>query len=266
MPVMDVYGHDPSLVLSFLLTIMRVSIVMFMLPIFSTQNIPVLVKAATSLVFSLAVWPHLTFPGAEMPLHPFSMGLMLLGEVMMGLTLGLAVNFLFMGIQAGGELLGFQMGFTMINFADPLTGNQTGTTAFFLWMVSLLIFLTLDGHLYMLRGFAASFKLIPPGGLFIGETLLRQVLHLAAQIFVLAVKIAAPVMVALFMVEVALALVSRASPQIHIMEFGFPVKIGVGFLFVGLLLVIMADAVEDFIGGLGGLFTNLLRSMSPLYN
>ncbi|MDR1776718.1 MAG: flagellar biosynthetic protein FliR [Desulfovibrio sp.] len=263
---MDVYAYDPSLVLSFLLTIMRVSIVMFMLPVFSTNNIPIPVKAATSLVFSLAVWPQLAFPGTALPLHPLGLGLMALGEVVMGLVLGLAVNFLFMGIQAGGELLGFQMGFTMIQFADPLSGNQTGITSFFLWMVSLLVFLAMDGHLYMIKAFSASFKLIPPGGLFIGETLLNQVLHLAAQIFILAVKIAAPVMVALFLVEVALALVSRTSPQIHIMEFGFPVKVGVGFFFVGLLLVIMADNIHDFVNGLGGLFTNLLRSMSPLYN
>ena len=262
---MNVFNYDPAAVLSLLLTIMRVSIVMFMLPIFSTNNIPVLVKAAVTVVFSLGVWPHLALAGTAMPAHPFDVALMLLGEVVLGLTLGMAVNFLFMGIQAGGELLGFQMGFTMINFADPLTGNQTGATAFFLWMVSLLAFLSLDGHLYMIKGFAASFALVPPGGLFIGENLLWQVLHLAAQVFVLALKIAAPVMVALFMVEVALALVARTSPQIHIMEFGFPVKIGVGFFFVGLLLVVMADHVEQFINGIDGLFTNLLRSMSPLY-
>lgn len=261
---MDVFNYDPAAVLSLLLTMMRVSIVMFMLPVFSTNNIPIPVKAAVTLVFSLGVWPHLALPGT-MPAHPFDLALMLLGEVVLGLVLGMAVNFLFMGIQAGGELLGFQMGFTMINFADPLTGNQTGATAFFLWMVSLLAFLALDGHLYMIKGFAASFALVPPGGLFIGESLLWQVLQLAAQIFVLALKIAAPVMVALFMVEVALALVARTSPQIHIMEFGFPVKIGVGFFFVGLLLVIMADHVENFIRGMDGLFTNLLRTMSPLY-
>ncbi len=243
---MNVFNYDPAAVLSLLLTIMRVSIVMFMLPIFSTNNIPVLVKAAVTVVFSLGVWPHLALAGTAMPAHPFDVALMLLGEVVLGLTLGMAVNFLFMGIQAGGELLGFQMGFTMINFADPLTGNQTGATAFFLWMVSLLAFLSLDGHLYMIKGFAASFALVPPGGLFIGENLLWQVLHLAAQVFVL-------------------ALVARTSPQIHIMEFGFPVKIGVGFFFVGLLLVVMADHVEQFINGIDGLFTNLLRSMSPLY-
>ena len=117
----------------------------------------------------------------------------------------------------------------------------------------------------MIKGFAASFALVPPGGLFIGENLLWQVLDLAAQVFVLALKIAAPVMVALFMVEVALALVARTSPQIHIMEFGFPIKIGVGFFFVGLLLVVMADHVEHFINGMDGLFTHLLRAMSPFY-
>ena len=262
---MDIFNYDPTAVLSFLLTIMRVSIVMFMLPVFSTNNIPVSVKAAVTMVFTVAVWPHLSLPGSLMPEHPFDLAIMALGEVFMGLVLGMAVNFLFMGIQSGGELLGFQMGFTMINFADPITGNQTGATAFFLWMVSLLTFLTLDGHLYMIKGFAQSFAIVPPGALFIGENLLWEVLELSSQVFVLALQIAAPVMVALFLVEVALGLVARTSPQIHIMEFGFPIKIGVGFFFVGLLLVVMANRIEEFISGLDALFTNLLRGMSTLF-
>lgn len=262
---MDIFSYDPTAVLSFLLTIMRVSIVMFMLPVFSTNNIPVSVKAAVTMVFTVAVWPHLSLSGSLMPEHPFDLAIMALGEVFMGLVLGMAVNFLFMGIQSGGELLGFQMGFTMINFADPITGNQTGATAFFLWMVSLLTFLALDGHLYMIKGFAQSFAIVQPGALFIGENLLWEVLELSSQVFVLALQIAAPVMVALFLVEVALGLVARTSPQIHIMEFGFPIKIGVGFFFVGLLLVVMANKIEEFITGMDGLFANLLRGMSTLF-
>lgn len=262
---MDVYSYDPASVLSLLLTIMRVSIVMFMLPIFSTNNIPMQVKGAITIVFCLGVWPHLTLTATAMPAHPFDVALMILGEAVMGLVLGMAVNFLFMGIQAGGELLGFQMGFTMINFADPISGNQTGATAFFLWMVSLLVFLTLDGHLYMIKGFAASFDLVPPGGLFIGPMILRQIMYLASQMFILALQIAAPVMVALFLVEVALGLMARTSPQIPIMEFGFPIKVFVGFFFLGLLMVIMSDRIGSFVQGLDALFANLLRSMSPLY-
>ncbi len=170
-----------------------------------------------------------------------------------------------MGIQSGGELLGFQMGFTMINFADPLTGNQTGIAGYFLWMTSLLTFLAMDGHLYMIRGFAASFSILPPGALFLGENILWELLALSAQIFVIALKIAAPVMVALFMVEVALGLVARTSPQVHIMEFGFPIKIGVGFFFVGLLLVIMSNQIEVFIKGMDAMMINLMKGMSRLY-
>lgn len=262
---MDIFNYDPRTILSLMLTMMRVSIVMFMLPIFSTNNIPVAVKAAITIVFTLGVWPRLALSGAIMPAHPFDMALMLLGELVIGLVLGLAVNFLFMGIQSGGELLGFQMGFTMINFADPLTGNNTGIAAFFLWMVSLLTFLAMDGHLYMIKGFAQSFVILPPGALYIGEDILWEVLSLSAQIFVLALKIAAPVMVALFMVEVALGLVARTSPQVHIMEFGFPIKIGVGFFFVGLLLIVMSNQIQEFISGMDAMMANLMRGMSDLF-
>ena len=262
---MDAFSYNPASVLSLLLTMMRVSIVMFMLPVFSTNNIPTQVKAAITIVFCLGVWPHLALSGTAMPAHPFDVAIMMLGEAVLGLVLGMAVNFLFMGIQAGGELLGFQMGFTMINIADPLTGNQTGATAFFLWMVSLLVFLSLDGHLYMIKGFVASFDLVPPGQLFVGPMVLRQVMYLASQMFVLALQIAAPVMVALFLVEVSLGLMARTSPQIPIMEFGFPIKIAVGFFFLGLLMVIMSDRIASFVQGLDGLFSNLLRAMSPMY-
>ncbi|MBO4300306.1 MAG: flagellar biosynthetic protein FliR [Desulfovibrio sp.] len=260
---MDIFNYNPADVLSLVLTIMRVSIVMFMLPIFSTNNIPVQVKAAAALVISMGVWPYLSLNAAAMPTHPFDVGIMVLGEVVMGLVLGMAVNFLFMGIQSGGELLGYQMGFTMINFADPLSGNRTGGAAFFLWMVSAMVFLSLDGHLYMIKGFSRSFVLIPPGELFLGRLVLNQILYLASQLFVLALQIAAPVMVALFLVEVTLALMARTSPQMHIMDFGFPLKICVGFFFLGLLMTIMSDRIADFILGMDALFNNLLKAMGP---
>lgn len=263
---MDLFAYDPNTVLSFVLTLMRISIVMFLLPVFSTQNIPMSVRGAASIVITLGIWPHVALPGAMLMTHPANIAIMLLGEAVLGLILGLVVEFLFMGIQAGGELLGFQMGFAMIQFADPITGNQTGASAFFLWMVSLLTFLSLDGHLYMLKGFAATFDLIPVGGLFIGRAVFDQMLIFSANMFLLALKICAPVMVALFTVEVALGLINRTSPQIRIMEFGFPVKIGTGFFFVGLLLSIMSQHVHSFISGIEGMYVNLLRAISPIFN
>ncbi|MBQ7586061.1 MAG: flagellar biosynthetic protein FliR [Desulfovibrionaceae bacterium] len=262
---MNIFNTDPALLFNFLLTVMRISIVLFMLPIFNTNNIPLQVKGAISLVLAMALWPGLSLPSEDLSLHPLSLALMIAGEFLIGLVLSLAINFTFMAIQSGGELLGFQMGFTMINFADPLTGNQTGSAAFFLWMVSLLVFLCLDGHLALIQGFAQSFKLIPAGHLLINQTILDQIIALSCQLFIIALKICAPVMVALFAIEVALGLVARTSPQMHIMDFGFPLKIGVGFFFLGMLLILISDHIHNFVPGITGLFENLLRAMSPLF-
>ncbi|MBO4334719.1 MAG: flagellar biosynthetic protein FliR [Desulfovibrio sp.] len=262
---MNIFATEPMLLFSFLLTLLRISIVMFMLPVFNTNNIPIQVKAAVCIVLSLGLWPALSLPSAQISLHPLGLILMICGEVFMGLILSLAINLTFMAIQSGGELLGYQMGFTMLNFADPLSGNQTGTAAFFLWTVSLMVFLCLDGHLYMLRGFAHSFALVPPGSLLISQTLYDQVMQLSSQLFILAIQICAPVMVALFAIEVALGLVARTSPQIHIMDFGMPLKIFVGFFFLGSLLVIISEHITNFAGSVEDLMINLLRSLSPFW-
>ncbi len=261
---MNIFNLPVDAILSFILTIMRVSIVMFMLPIFSSERVPMQVKAAVTIVITLGIWPQLSLPGTALPSHPLDMVLIFLNEIILGLLLGMCINFIFMGIQAGGELFGFQMGFTMISFADPLTGNQTGITAFFLWMVATLTFLALDGHLYMIQAFALTFKLIPAGGLVISELLLNEVLALSAQLFIIAIKIAAPIMVSLFLIELALALVSRASPQINIMDIGFPIKIGSGFFFLGMMLVIMAEFMANYLTVMDDMLVNILQIASPL--
>lgn len=260
---MDLFAINPEQFFSFVLTFMRISMVVFLLPIFGATGVPNQVKAAICLVLTLAVWPDVSLSGQSMPAHPLGIVLMLVGEMILGLVLGLVVNFIFLGIQAGGELLGAQMGFTMINIADPVSGNQVGFTAHFLYMVTILVFLTLNGHLYLLRAFMESFVYIPAGSLVLPDVLVRQVLELSRLIFILAIKICAPVMVALFLVELALGIMSRAAPQMHIMEIGFPVKIGVGFYFMILLFDIIALEMQQYIVNLDSMFTNVIRSMGP---
>lgn len=263
---MDLFAFDAAAMLGFLLTFMRVSLVLFLLPFFGAEAAPMQVKAALCIVFTLALWPHVAPQGVHMPAHPFALVVVLAGELILGLMLGLTVHFLFAGIQTGGQLLGFQMGFTMITLADPLSGANISATAHFLYMVSMLTFLVLDGHLFMLRAFMQTFDLVPPGGLLLTAPLVKQMLFLSGSMFVLAVKIAAPVLVALFLVELALALMARAAPQMNLLMIGFPLKIAVGFMFIGMLFTIMADKIREFIVGMDPMMMHLLRAASPLLN
>lgn len=256
---MDLFAFDPQTLMSFLLTLFRISLLVFLLPFFGGDNIPTQAKAALCLVMTLALFPALSFPDALFPAHPFSIALMLLGELLLGLILGLAVRFVFGAIQTGGQLIGFQMGYAMVNVVDPDSGTSEAVTAHFLYMVALLIFLTLDGHLYLLRALSRSFELVPPGGLLISGRLAGEILTLSGQLFILAIRIAAPIIAVLFLVDLALALVGRAAPQMNVLILGFPLKISVGFFFLGSLFTIMAMYMRDYILGLDALFLNLLR-------
>jgi flagellar biosynthetic protein FliR len=258
---MDIFNFSPAAFLGFLLTLMRMSIVIFMLPVFHTDGLPGLWKFAISLVVTLAVWPAASLPGTAMPAHPFGIFLLILGEVLIGFVLGLITRIFFIAVQMGGEILAFQMGFTMISFADPATGNTTGLVAYFLSMVAILIFLCLDGHLYLLRGVAATFATLPAGAFAMSDSLARYVCDLAGTLFSYAVRIAAPVFVVLFFVEIILALMSRTAPQMQIIQFGFPLKIMVGFFFLGAMFVIIGQETGRLVSGLDDMFERTMNAI-----
>lgn len=256
---MDIFAFNATTFLSFLLTFMRVSLVIFLLPFYGGEYIPRQVKGALCLVLTMAIWPQISFPGDLMPSHPLAVGVTLLAELVLGLMLGLCVYFIFSGIQLGGEIMGFQMGFTMITLADPVSGAQVSITAHMLYMTTLIVFLTLDGHLHLLRALADSFDIIPPGGMRLTGPLTGGIITLSGNMFSLAVRIAAPVIAALFVVELTLALMGRAAPQMNLLTLGFPMKIAVGFFFLGTLFATLALHMEEIIISLGPMFTRLMQ-------
>lgn len=263
---MDLFAFNPADALSLLLTLMRISLLVFLLPVFGGNGAPRTLKACICLAITAAVWPHVSFPGQTMPAHPFDIALIIVGELLLGIVFSLVVRFVFGGIQLGGQILAFQMGFSMATTVDPLQGDQETVISHFLYMVALLTFLILNGHLYMLKALMDSFKLIPPGGLVISPPFGWEIISMSGEMFVLGLKVAAPVMAALFLVELALALMARAAPQMNMLIIGFPVKIAIGLLFLGMLFMLMAEYILEFIENLTPIILNLLRAASPYYS
>jgi flagellar biosynthetic protein FliR len=261
---MDFMHFDPALLMSFILTLFRISIVLFMLPFFGGESAPLPVKASICLVLTLAVFPHVNFPGKLFPAHPFGLAVLFLGELLLGLILNLIMSVIFAAIQTGGQLVGFQMGYSMVNAIDPVTGTQEPATSHFLYMIAMMTFMALNGHLLLLKAVMDSFTIIPPGGLVLTSKMTSDVLTFSGEMFSLAIRLSAPVVVSIFLVDLALALVSRAAPQMNILMLGFPVKILVGFLFLGMLFTIMAMYMQDFLIDLGPLYDNIMHSGAPL--
>jgi flagellar biosynthetic protein FliR len=257
---MDLFHFDPNIVFSFLLTLMRISVVLFLLPFFGANLLPNAVKGALCLLLALAVFPMLSFPAAVMPTNSWTLALMFLGEVILGLLLDILVMFLFAAVQCAGAIMGFSMGFSLMNSVDPMTGASESGLGHLMNQVTTMLFLCLNGHLFLLDCMAQSFALVPPGGLFLSPALGEHLIAFSGQIFVMALKIAAPIMASIFMVDLALALVARAAPQMNVLFIGFPLKISVGFLFMTLVFGALAVYVGQYIAELGPMYRLVLKA------
>jgi flagellar biosynthetic protein FliR len=259
---MDIFNFDPRMVLSFYLTLFRISVVLFVMPFFG-DTLPNVIKAAILIVLTLAVWPKLSFPASYFPAHPMNLAIMFAGEVVLGLTLGCIVRMIIAAVQVGGAIINFQMGFTMVNSFDPLTGQQEPMTTHFIYMCTMLTFLSFNGHLHLISALGTSFEVVPPGGLFLTPELMSEVMIFSKQMFILGIRIAAPVIMALFLVDLALALISRTAPQMNILVMGFPLKIGVGFLFLTYVMEMMSEYVTSFISSMDDVMLHLMKLGMP---
>lgn len=255
---MEIFLFNYSNIFSFFLTLIRISIVIFLLPFFGGKGVPSLIKAIFCLIITIGIWPNLSLKAQSLPASTIGIFILIFGELIIGIIFSLAIRSIFAGVQTAGQIMGFQMGFAMMNVVDPLSGVSIELTSQFLYLVSLLIFLSFNGHLYLISAFAKSFKLIPPGTILLNTQVYDNILYFTSQIFILAVKIAAPVMVAELLVSCALGIIARLSPQINVLFVGFPLKIAVGFFFIGIVMELLGFFIRDTVTGLETIFTSLM--------
>jgi flagellar biosynthesis protein FliR len=203
----------------------RVSGLMVFCPFLGSAAIPAPLKAALTLLITALLYP---LGGAHTPLaldlSSWQWAGAALGEVIIGLVLGLAANFLLEAPTLAGQVLGVQMGYSLAALFDPQTQAETPVLAQFHQLAALLIFLEFDVHHWLLRAVVASFSYLPAGAEFAGLGLANGLLHAAGGIFLVGVQIAAPALVATLIADVALGFLGKASPQMPVLFIGLAVK------------------------------------------
>jgi flagellar biosynthetic protein FliR len=246
---------------SFTLILMRVSPIVFLMPLWGTRQVPNVVKAGLALLIGLILLPVVTVELRDFPRAPAEFAYLIGTELMLGFILGLSVKLIFAGIQLAGESASYQMGLAMANILDPQSNTSTTLVAEFAYLFALLIFLMIDGHHWFLRALAQSFSLIPPGGLHLQSALLPHFSRLSAEMFVIAVKLIAPIMAVLLLTQIALGLVAKMVPQINVLMTSFPLTIGLGLFFFGLSLDLFGPYVKNLLEEAGA---GLIRTLLPL--
>lgn len=191
-------------------------------PFFSSDAIPVPVKAVLIIALTALLYPVY----GPVALHVDVLGWLRVaaGELVIGLLLGLSLQFVFEAALAAGQMIGVQTGFSLITVLDPQTQADTQVLAIFHQLTALLIFLRLDVHHWLLRGLAASFIYLPPGTVTASFKASVGLLRAAGGIWLAALQIAIPVILATLLVDVALGFLGKASPQLPVMLVGLSVK------------------------------------------
>ena len=142
-----------------------------------------------------------------------------------------------------GQILGVQMGYSLATLFDPQTNADTPVLAEFHRLATLLIFLQLDVHHWLLRAVASSFAYLPPGTTLATFAAASGLLHAAAGIFLAGVQIAAPGLVAMLAADVGLGFLGKASPQLPVLFIGLAVK---NLLGMAMLIAVVAYWPQSF--------------------
>jgi flagellar biosynthetic protein FliR len=203
------------------------------MPLLGSRNIPVLAKIGLALTVSLILLPSVKMDPAVFPQEPLSFLVLLGAEFFIGFLLGLAVKAVFAGIQMGGELVGFQMGLSLAHVIDPQTGMDSSALAQFHYFAGTLIFLAVDGHHWFFQALVQSFQTLSPGEIHLQAGLFTALTALTGAMFVIAVKLSAPVMAVLLFTQIAMGILAKAVPQVNILMTSFPITICVGLVFLG---------------------------------
>jgi flagellar biosynthetic protein FliR len=185
-----------------------------------------------------------------------------LKETITGIIIGFMLNFVFQGISYAGTLIGFDMGIAMARAFDPTSESETNVIGQALLIMSYLIFLIINGHHYIIRAMAVSFDVIPIGFYTINESLFNLIVKYSAGIFVLAVKIASPIMVSFFLIHLGSGIIARVIPQMNVFFVLHPVKMILGFLLLISVTPIYVYFIKNLLSGYENKLLELIRVMS----
>jgi flagellar biosynthesis protein FliR len=245
---------------AFFWILMRVSIIIFMLPLFGAKGVPVIWKAGLSILLSIILMPTV-HPVAAYPETAIEIIIGLVREVVLGFILSLTVRMFITSVQMAGHFMSFSMGLSMARAMDPQAEVQDSVVTQFLYLLTILMFFAVDGHHIFIRAIASSFKTIPINGIMFDSSIPGIIVKLSGDMFLIGIKLAAPILLALFLSNLCLGIIARTVPQVNILMVGLPINLCIGLIFLMMTLGNMSPFLMDLFKKMGQALAGLIRLM-----
>ena len=222
--------------------------IVFLFPFFNYQGIPVTLRLWLSLVIALLIF--LSLEGSHPVLNfrgPLEMILLLGKEVLVGLALGYVVTLLFSVFLNAGQMVDLKSGLMLSGVFDPQFGSQVTFMGTFYYLLALVFFLSFNGHHYFLMSLAESYVIIPIDGPVMAQAQAEGIIRIFADIFALAFQLVAPIIIILMLMDIALGLIAKTVPQVHVFILGLPLKIAMSLLLLAMLAPVFGLVWEGLI-------------------
>ena len=244
---MDVFLGILARVVGFLMSV----------PILSTNNIPPYMKIGFAVVLSFIVFP-LVEPINQANNHILTLFIFIGKESITGILLGFICYLFFSVVYLAGHIVDMELGFSIASVINPEDETEIPLMANLFYMIASLIFFAINGHHLLIQGLVNSFRIMPLGSLSFNYFMIDNIINITMSTFILAVKIAGPVIVSIFLSNILLGILARTMPQMNVFVVGMPLKIIVGLLILFLILPLyggmfeyvfdrMNDNLNDFI-------------------
>ncbi|QOV91614.1 flagellar biosynthetic protein FliR [Humisphaera borealis] len=231
----------------FVLVVFRLAGMMLMSPLFSSPRTPRRVKAMLVIVLAFGISGGVK--AVPLPESMWELTLGIGGEMVFGLAMGMAISFTFIAAQWAGEIIGMEMGLNLSSVFDPSMGAGGSLMGDLYYFVALAVFLLFGGHHALLNGVKASFDHLPLLSLSMNPVLLDTLVGMFETSMILTLKLAAPMLITVLVVDLALGLIGRTMPQFNVMQAGLSIRSIVGLVLVILGLGLTSGVLEDAVIG-----------------
>ena len=249
--------------LLFTLVLARVSALIMTAPIYGSRSAPMQVRAFLAVAISLLIAPLYFGSSPDAGGSLLNYGWRIGGEAMIGLLLGLGIMILFTGIQVAGQLISQLSGMALADVFSPGFDASVPLVSQLIYYVTMALFVLIGGHRMVMEALLDTFYWAPPGQGLVADGTVDVLITILSQSFVLGIRAAAPVMVALLLSTLILGLLGRTMPQINILLVGFGVNTLLTLSCVMVTIGIIAwtfqghteaaiDMLQEAVRGLGG--------------
>jgi flagellar biosynthetic protein FliR len=246
---MDIGSLNSVWVYTTALVIARCGGIFLVAPVFAHPAVPVRLRVAMSIVVGLAAVGRLA-GATTLPAHWLAMSGALVTELAIGAAIGYLARLVFVGVELAAMHIGQQMGLALAEVFDPLKEESSEAVSRLLQITALVVFLAIGGHRTLIVALLGTFDVLPAGlaASVSCSAAMRAGVAMLAMSFVLALKIAAPVLIAILVVTAADGLLQKTMPQVNILTVGLPVRAMLGLAVLAVSLAALAPLLETAVG------------------